>query len=311
MQDSIKFCDKHYCDFKSGSSKGCKLNWVRLLSVPDHETNLGDFDIIYCKECEVGFTNPQPTEKSCHLLYDKKSSSDFDLIENSFIDKIKDFLGLAALKKISQNSDIKNVLDFGTGNGRFAFLSKKAFPLAHIDAVDYQSNPPELLKSRSAYLKYQSILEFKWKKKYDLIILRHVLEHSHRPVDLLKKLASVLSKKGGVLYIEVPNLNSGCAKFFGHNWKLFYVPRHINHFTNESLRTVCLKAGLHPEIGENEMPLMGSTIAIFFNLDHSNFFIKIVGIVLHPIQMIIEFCYRSSSCINAKCIIPVYIKNKL
>ncbi len=309
MKKTPNFCDKNYCDFKSGSSKGCKLNWIRLLTVPDHETNLGEFDIIYCKECELGFTNPQPTQKSVHLLYDKKNSSDFDLIKKSFVDKIKDLLGLVALKKISQNIDINNVLDFATGNGRFAFLSKKAFPLAHIDAVDYQSSPPELLKTKCANLKYQSLSEFKWTKKYDLIFLRHVLEHSHRPVDLLKKLASVLSA-GGVLYIEVPNLNSGCAKFFGRNWKLFYVPRHINHFTKESLRTICLKAGLIPVIGENEMPLMGNTLAIFFNLDQSNSFVKIAGILLHPIQMIIEFCYRSSSCINAKCRIPDDLKRE-
>lgn len=201
MNDILRLCDKNYCDFKSGNPKGCKPHWVRLLSVPDHETNLGEFDIIYCKECEIGFTNPQPTEKSVHLLYDNKNSSDFDLIKISFIDKIKDFLALRSLKKISQNRDIKNVLDFATGNGRFAFLSKKAFPLARIDAVDYQSNPPELLKTRSALLSYQSLSEFKWTKKYDLIFLRHVLEHSHRPVDFLKKLASVLSAKGG-LYIS-------------------------------------------------------------------------------------------------------------
>jgi 2-polyprenyl-3-methyl-5-hydroxy-6-metoxy-1,4-benzoquinol methylase len=200
MKDTINFCDKNYCDFKSSSAKGCKLQWLRLLSVPDHETNLGEFDIIYCKECEVGFTNPQPTEKSIHLLYDKKNSSDFDLIKKSFIDKIKDFCGLIALKKITKNSDINNVLDFATGNGRFALLSKKAFPLAHIDAVDYQPNPPELLKTKSASLKYQSLSEFKWTKKYDLIFLRHVLEHSRRPVVLLKKLASVLTAGGGVIY---------------------------------------------------------------------------------------------------------------
>jgi 2-polyprenyl-3-methyl-5-hydroxy-6-metoxy-1,4-benzoquinol methylase len=197
MKDAINFYEKNYCDFKSGSSKDCKLHWVKLLNVPDHETNLGEFDIIYCNECEVGFTNPQPTEESVHLLYDKKSSSDFDLIKKSFVDKIKDLLGLLTLKKISQNIDIKNVLDFATGNGRFAFLSKKAFPLAHIDAVDYQSNPPNLLRTKFANLRYQSLSEFKWTKKYDLIFLRHVLEHSHRPVDLLKKLASVLSARGG------------------------------------------------------------------------------------------------------------------
>ncbi len=59
---------------------------------------------------------------------------------------------------------------------------------------------------------------------YDLIILRHVLEHTYHPVRLVKYLSGHLAPDG-VIYIEVPNLDLGCAKIFGKYWKGYYVPR--------------------------------------------------------------------------------------
>jgi 2-polyprenyl-3-methyl-5-hydroxy-6-metoxy-1,4-benzoquinol methylase len=59
-----------------------------------------------------------------------------------------------------------------------------------------------------------------------LIILRHVLEHSYRPQKLLSELVALLSPIG-MIYIKVPNLNSGCAKIFKKYWTLFYPPYHV------------------------------------------------------------------------------------
>lgn len=70
------------------------------------------------------------------------------------------------------------------------------------------------------------------------------------------------------------------------------------------------RAVMHGATLHNDIPVSTNSLAIFFNLDQSNFFVKIVGILLHPIQLLIELCNRSSSCINAKCIIPDDLKSK-
>lgn len=137
-------------------------------------------------------------------------------------------------------------------------------------------------------------------RQYDLIILRHVLEHTHHPVQLVKYLSDLLAPDG-VIYIEVPNLDSGCAKMFGKYWKGYYVPRHIFHYTIDSLTEIVKLAGLEAKVGRNEIPMMGNTISILTGADKSNVFIQCLGILLHPIQLVFEALYRSSTCINARC----------
>ena len=161
--------------------------------------------------------------------------------------------------------------------------------------------PPALLQTNNPSIKYFNNTNFFGSEsKYNLIFLRHVLEHTHDPVSLIKYLGELLTDSG-VLYVEVPNLDSGCAKVFGRSWKCYYVPRHILHFTTKSLASVIHEAGLNAEIGRNEMPLMGNTCAILTGTDLNNIFVKLIGVLLHPFQLAIEAFNNSSTCINAIC----------
>jgi 2-polyprenyl-3-methyl-5-hydroxy-6-metoxy-1,4-benzoquinol methylase len=165
-------------------------------------------------------------------------------------------------------------------------LATKAFPNARVDAVDYQDTPPQLLQSQVSKVNYYNQTVFaEQHQQYDLIILRHVLEHTHHPVQMVKYLSERLTPDG-VIYIEVPNLDSGCAKIFGKYWKNYYVPRHIFHYTIDSLTEVIKRAGLEAEVGRNEMPLMGNTISILIGADKSNAFVQFLGILLHPLQLV-------------------------
>jgi len=92
-----------------------------------------------------------------------------------------------------------------------------------------------------------------------------VLEHTHHPVELIKFPFNLLTTEG-IIYIEVPNLKSGCAKIFGKYWKGYYVPRHIFHFTKESLNEILRLAGLYEDITDIKMPLMGNTFSILLVL---------------------------------------------
>jgi 2-polyprenyl-3-methyl-5-hydroxy-6-metoxy-1,4-benzoquinol methylase len=272
-----------------------------VVRLKDHETNLGEFDVYFCQRCKLGFTDPYPTEETSGYLYETKESGDFDIIRDSPIDHIKDFLSRRQLARLVPQNQIRAILDFATGNGRFAVSAKKVFPNARVDAVDFQANAPPLLRSQAGRVNYHHLPIFTEKpQQYDLIILRHVLEHTHHPVQLLKYLAARLAPDG-VIYVEVPNLDSGCAKIFGKYWKGYYVPRHIFHYTIDSLTEIAKRAGLNAETGRNEMPLMGNMVSILTGADKSNILIQCLGILLYPIQVVIETLFRSSTCINARC----------
>jgi len=300
MYSAVKYQTRTTCELRQENCDNCRAYWQKVVRLKDHESNLGEFDVYLCRRCKLGFTDPYPTEKTSSHLYETKESSDFDITRDSPIDYIKDFLSRRQLTRLAPHSHIRGVLDFATGNGRFAMAATKVFPNARVDAVDYQATPPQLLHSHRKVNYYTQAAFAKEHQQYDIIILRHVLEHSHHPVQLLKYLSERLAP-GGIIYIEVPNLDSGCAKIFGKYWKGYYVPRHIFHYTVDSLTEIVNRAGLKAEVGRNEMPLMGNTISILTGADKSNVFVQFLGILLYPIQIVLEALYRSSTCINARC----------
>jgi len=78
---------------------------------------------------------------------------------------------------------------------------------------------------------------------FDIVLMTHVLEHC---VDLratLKNVCSIL-KPGGSVVIEVPNNAAKGFVTFGSIWPWSDIPRHINFFTERSLRSLLHSHGL-------------------------------------------------------------------
>lgn len=74
-------------------------------------------------------------------------------------------------------------------------------------------------------------------KKFDLIILRHVLEHTPNPKNVIYKLHKLLNK-GGKILIESPNFNFNYfwMSVFKKNYFQLEVPFHLFHFTSKSTK---------------------------------------------------------------------------
>lgn len=80
------------------------------------------------------------------------------------------------------------------------------------------------------------------KNYFDLVVMNHVLEHMDDPVRVLEKTKTVL-KKGGIVYVDVPNIGSLASKIYGKNWKYLLPDEHIHHFTPETLKKLLEEAG--------------------------------------------------------------------
>ena len=81
--------------------------------------------------------------------------------------------------------------------------------------------------------------------RFDLIIMFHVLEHIGEPVALLCECAKRLAP-GGRLVTNVPNFASWQSRFAGSKWLHLDVPRHLVHFTPQTLTATLERAGLKP-----------------------------------------------------------------
>ncbi len=150
MNNMIKYQTRVTCELKQEPFEICKANWQKVIQIRDHESNLGEFNVYYCRRCKLGFTDPYPTEELSGFLYETKNSGDFDIIRYSLIDSIKDILSYRQIVRPSSHGHVRAVLDWGTGNGRFAASAAKAFHNAHVDAVDYQIEPPQLFQTVAA-----------------------------------------------------------------------------------------------------------------------------------------------------------------
>ena len=86
---------------------------------------------------------------------------------------------------------------------------------------------------------------------FDAITLWDVLEHMADPIAVLKKAARLL-RPGGILALNVPNIESLIAKLMGSRWPLL-LTEHLYYFSPSSLRLLLERSGfsvagfhLHP-----------------------------------------------------------------
>lgn len=77
--------------------------------------------------------------------------------------------------------------------------------------------------------------------QYDVIVLRHALEHIKKPAVILDKIRSWLSAEG-VLIVTVPNINSIGRYLFREHWE-WVLPWHLHFFQPNTLVTLAQKAG--------------------------------------------------------------------
>jgi len=77
---------------------------------------------------------------------------------------------------------------------------------------------------------------------YDAVVMNHVIEHVHEPVELLAEVRRLL-KPGGVLIANTPNAMSQEHRIFGTHWYSLDPPRHLHLFSPRSLSSLARRAG--------------------------------------------------------------------
>src|SRR5262249_56183832 len=77
---------------------------------------------------------------------------------------------------------------------------------------------------------------------FDVVTMWQVVEHLHDPLHTLRHAREVLAP-AGKLCVEVPALDSWAYRVFGPDWFGLELPRHLTHFTSDTLRAMLEKAG--------------------------------------------------------------------
>lgn len=211
-----------------------------------------DYKVVKCQHCSFYFINPplELTESDWRYLYDNNY-----FVENSkwFTKKRKIDSKERILKAAQFNkNDIKTFLDIGCGEGYSLIeAADKGWNVYGVDITDHRN---ELAKSKNISFINSDLINSKLPSDFfDIVYLDSVLEHVYNPSDYLSEIRRIL-KKGGILYLGVPNEDSLFNDFRKIYYKItgrkitekikpFQSPYHINGFNKKSLTFAITKAG--------------------------------------------------------------------
>ncbi len=218
----------------------CKSDSIQpALKATDHTVSQEEFSIWHCSNCTARFTQDVPEQEDISSYYasaDYISHSDTkEGIINSLYHLVRKRT-LASKRKLvvkQTGVDKGEILDIGCGTGAFLDTMKKAGwnttglepdAAARVKAVElYDINPQEPLK----------LFELP-AASYQSITMWHVLEHVHQLHEYIEQIATLLAEKGK-LFIAVPNYTSKDAAIYGEHWAAYDVPRHLYHFSPQSI----------------------------------------------------------------------------
>ncbi len=138
---------------------------------------------------------------------------------------------ISRVQKLLGRTDY-SMLDVGCGTG---WISKIwADSGAHVTGLEPSAARAAVARKRGIRVLSCYAEDLDDDERYDLIVIRHVVEHLENPKNLLSSFVSRLNP-GGLLLVVVPNIDCIGRKIFDSDWT-WVLPWHCNFFNPRSLK---------------------------------------------------------------------------
>ena len=222
----------------------CKsTEFFEFLKGCDYFLTKEEFTIVQCHECGLKFVNPRPSADEISSYYESPEYISHDTQGPGIRKIIYSLIRSYTCKKkrilIEKYSTGRRLLDIGCGTGEF--ISSCRTSGWEVTGVEPNQKAREI-----AIVKYkvdiidEAALKMMSKPNFDVITLWHVLEHVHQLEERMQKIKQILAENG-TLIIAVPNSNSWDAQHYGKYWAAYDLPRHIYHFSINTLSQLAEK----------------------------------------------------------------------
>ncbi len=136
----------------------------------------------------------------------------------------------------------KALLDFGCGTAEFVLTAQRQGYASIGFEPDKKAQKIARKKGAIVLTEKKELFNYNTSQSFDVITLWHVLEHLHDLQEMMKTFYNMLHP-GAFLMLAVPMANSSDAAFYKQHWAALDVPRHLYHFTPESMEHLCHKNG--------------------------------------------------------------------
>jgi 2-polyprenyl-3-methyl-5-hydroxy-6-metoxy-1,4-benzoquinol methylase len=239
-------------DLEYTSCPICGLNdFEKELTSKDFLFSRREFSVVRCRSCGLLFTNPRVRENQIPKYYFPDYYPYKDVKQSTFIQKAKRILGKLPgdihlrILEVLKSFNAKDVLEIGPANGSLLFFLKEhGF---EVTGVEIDRNCAEKIRGKGIPCLQGDLNENMreiGQKRFDAVILCHVLEHLYRPKETLKNIYNLLNEQG-IIYLNLPNSGSFEARIFGKYWLGFDLPRHVVHYDTETIGAVLFETGFH------------------------------------------------------------------
>jgi 2-polyprenyl-3-methyl-5-hydroxy-6-metoxy-1,4-benzoquinol methylase len=209
----------------------------------------GSLRVCRCHECGVQFTNPRPESALLGAFYNTEGydchDPAFDAASSPRSDAVRLDLVQSAVESRSPF-----LLDIGPGAGHL---------LRHARERGWRVAGLEVGRPARERLEQEGVTTYAdldaWRaaaQQADVVTMVHVLEHMTEPAATLRRVQTDALRRGGVCYIEVPNVDSLRARlavsFLRPLWRsnagrYLAFPIHLTYFNHRALRRLLRAQG--------------------------------------------------------------------
>jgi 2-polyprenyl-3-methyl-5-hydroxy-6-metoxy-1,4-benzoquinol methylase len=246
------------------------------------------YDYYKCDACSLFFLQPMLDQEALGNLYPENYVEADDLLRQKTVNPLKlaqlklhhgythlrtHPMALLLAKIISplHRSDRSidflpggKLLDVGCGNGRY-LRSMRALGWL-VRGVEFNQQSVEFCLGTHLDVHCGDLASAHFSAdSFDVITVRHVIEHIPAPHEFMAELTRIL-KPGGRLVIETPNFSSLGWGIFGAKWYATGIPYHVMLFSQGNLALLARKHGLVPiqEYLETSQKLFLNSLDILF-----------------------------------------------
>ena len=208
----------------------------QFIIVKDHSVSKETFSLLYNKEYDILKTHPTPSLVVLPKYYESEDYISHTDSKRTLFEKIYQLVKRNAIKgKVSllnkeQNSKGK-LLDIGCGTGDFLVEAKNQ----GWSILGFEPNSDaKRLAANKGVLFTDDIFTLP-EDTFDAVTMWHVLEHVPNLQEYITNLKRII-KPNGTIIIAVPNYKSYDAKYYNRFWAAYDVPRHLWHFSKNSIK---------------------------------------------------------------------------
>lgn len=227
--------------YKKAYCRVCETQGASILY--EYLYNKETYDILECIECRHIYIDPVPLISEESRTMDTLEDAEFGgskvlkFLHEQIIIKREIWNVKRIIKKSSPE-----LLDIGCGTGwTTSIWQKHGFQVTGLEPSHSRCEFGK--KNYDVNIINGNMSDLDDGKKYDVIVIRHVLEHIKEPKEFLSELRGHL-KDGGLLLITIPNINCVGRYLFKENWE-WVLPWHLHFYYPKTLKTLVENTGFN------------------------------------------------------------------